>query len=179
MKIRIILTIITILAALLTVGVFAAPKTNQLKLQNGLYQPSKENCKYYEAMIKIYRGTPGKGQFLMNCGGWKVIRTFPVITAAKSYTTFKGSFYIDYTSKVEYLNNPKYGYTKLKTPYWMEYNGPSYAIHGAPWRASGEFSGSVPVVDGGSHGCTNVTVEDAKYLFEQIPKFRRVKVINY
>ncbi|ATG55360.1 hypothetical protein CFK41_11725 [Brachybacterium ginsengisoli] len=53
-------------------------------------------------------------------------------------------------------DHPKYYYTK-DVP-WVQYFHHGYGFHGAPWRSSFGYSGS--------HGCINMTVSDAKWLYD-------------
>jgi lipoprotein-anchoring transpeptidase ErfK/SrfK len=53
-------------------------------------------------------------------------------------------------------DDPRYYYTE-DVP-WVQYWHNGYAFHGAPWRSSFGYSGS--------HGCINMTVSDAKWLWD-------------
>ncbi|WP_314570093.1 L,D-transpeptidase, partial [uncultured Actinomyces sp.] len=44
---------------------------------------------------------------------------------------------------------------------WVTYFTGSYAMHGAPWRSSFGWSGY-----GGSHGCVNMPVDAAKFIYD-------------
>ena len=44
---------------------------------------------------------------------------------------------------------------------WITYFTGSYALHGAPWRSSFGWSGP-----GGSHGCVNMPVDGAKWIYD-------------
>ena len=53
------------------------------------------------------------------------------------------------------------------TPYvtpnvpWATYFYSGYALHGAPWRTSFGWGGP-----GGSHGCVNMPVDEAKWIYD-------------
>lgn len=47
---------------------------------------------------------------------------------------------------------------------WVTYFTGSYALHGAPWRNSFGWSG-----EGGSHGCVNMPVSEAKWVYDWAP----------
>ena len=53
-------------------------------------------------------------------------------------------------------DHPKYYYTP-DVP-WVQYFHHGYGFHGAPWRSSFGYSGS--------HGCINLPVSDAKWLYD-------------
>jgi lipoprotein-anchoring transpeptidase ErfK/SrfK len=165
----------------------AKPKTPTSNTSN---KPRTKNSQALEQctnnptspILLIKLGTPGLGQFIEGC---RITKEFPVITAKPSKSTPTGVFKIDYQNMASQvtINNPKNGTFDLKTPNWMPYIEPTYALHGAPWRSEGEFSGKSSVVRGGSNGCTNLTVEDAKIIFIKMNHYANrgisTTVINY
>jgi lipoprotein-anchoring transpeptidase ErfK/SrfK len=86
--------------------------------------------------------------------GNQPIKTVIVSTGKKSTPTIPGVFKIQ--SKRELDRMRGVGYDVPNVPYTMYYHG-GYAIHGAYWH--NKFG--TPV----SHGCTNVAVDHAEWLF--------------
>ncbi|WP_246955641.1 L,D-transpeptidase family protein [Brachybacterium sp. Marseille-Q7125] len=88
--------------------------------------------------------------------------------------TVTGSFEIylrydrqDMTNAAYYPEgHPKYYYTP-DVP-WVQYFHAGYGFHGAPWRSSFGYSGS--------HGCINMPVSDAKWLYDWASMGTRVEV---
>lgn len=87
-----------------------------------------------------------------------------IVDGKQDYETVTGTYHIyqrydsqDMTNegKVD-KNDPRYYYTE-DVP-WVQYFYGGYAIHGAPWRSSFGFSGS--------HGCVNMSVSDAKWIYD-------------
>ncbi|WP_114855266.1 L,D-transpeptidase family protein [Brachybacterium sp. YJGR34] len=78
--------------------------------------------------------------------------------------TVTGSYEIYLTYEVQDMTNeayypeghPKY-YLTEDVP-WVQYFHQGYGFHGAPWRSSFGYSGS--------HGCINLPVSDAKWLYD-------------
>lgn len=64
--------------------------------------------------------------------------------------------------------HPKY-YLTEDVP-WVQYFHHGYGFHGAPWRSSFGYSGS--------HGCINMPVSDAKWLYDWASMGTRVEVHN-
>ncbi|MCL6422094.1 L,D-transpeptidase/peptidoglycan binding protein [Brachybacterium sp. JHP9] len=62
-------------------------------------------------------------------------------------------------------DHPKYYY--IKDVPWVQYFYNGYGFHGAPWRSSFGYSGS--------HGCINLPVSDAKWLYDWASKGTRVE----
>ncbi len=97
-----------------------------------------------------------------------------MVDGKAGYGTVTGSFEIylrydkqDMTNQSRYpKGHPKHYYTK-DVP-WVQYFHGGYAIHGAPWRSSFGYSGS--------HGCVNMRVSDAKWLYNWAGIGTRVEV---
>jgi lipoprotein-anchoring transpeptidase ErfK/SrfK len=78
-------------------------------------------------------------------------------TATGSYEIYLRYEMQDMTNGDRYdEDDPRYYYTE-DVP-WVQYWHNGYAFHGAPWRSSFGYSGS--------HGCINMTVSDAKWLWD-------------
>lgn len=86
-----------------------------------------------------------------------------IVDGKKDYETVTGTYEIynrlekqDMTNASRYpQSDSRYYYTK-DVP-WVQYFHNGYAFHGAPWRDSFGYSGS--------HGCVNMKVSDAKWLY--------------
>lgn len=77
-------------------------------------------------------------------------------TVTGEYRIYLRNEFQDLTNEAYYpKGHPKYYYTK-DVPY-VQYFYRGYAIHGAPWRSSFGYSGS--------HGCVNMSVADAKWMW--------------
>lgn len=97
-----------------------------------------------------------------------------MVDGKEGYETVTGSYEIylrrdtqDMTNASRYgEDDPRYYYTE-DVP-WIQYFHNGYAFHGAPWRSSFGYSGS--------HGCVNMTVSDAKWLYDWAENGTRVEV---
>ncbi|WP_106506296.1 L,D-transpeptidase family protein [Brachybacterium timonense] len=97
-----------------------------------------------------------------------------MVDGKSGYETVTGSYNIylrydkqDMTNQSRYpKGHPKHYYTK-DVP-WVQYFYKGYAFHGAPWRSSFGYSGS--------HGCINMKVSDAKWLYNWASMGTRVEV---
>ena len=97
-----------------------------------------------------------------------------MVDGKKDYETVTGSYEIylryenqDMTNASRYgEDDPRYYYTE-DVP-WVQYFHNGYAFHGAPWRSSFGYSGS--------HGCINLPVSDAKWLYDWASEGTRVEV---
>lgn len=97
-----------------------------------------------------------KKQKLMAWEGDNLVYTVYVSTGKKDTPTPIGSFQIKGKMRYDRMKGPDYDLPKV--PYVMYYDYQrGYAIHGADWHK--KFG--TPV----SHGCTNVAVNHAKWLF--------------
>ncbi|MBM7499933.1 lipoprotein-anchoring transpeptidase ErfK/SrfK [Brachybacterium muris] len=97
-----------------------------------------------------------------------------MVDGKPGYETVTGSFEIylrydrqDMTNANYYPEgHPKYYYTP-DVP-WVQYFHNGYGFHGAPWRSSFGYSGS--------HGCINMPVSEAKWLYDWASMGTRVEV---
>jgi lipoprotein-anchoring transpeptidase ErfK/SrfK len=88
-------------------------------------------------------------------------------TATGSYEIYLRYEKQDMTNAANYdEDDPRYYYNE-DVP-WVQYWHNGYAFHGAPWRSSFGYSGS--------HGCINLPVSDAKWLFDWASIGTRVEV---
>ena len=97
----------------------------------------------------------------------------PMVDGGEGNETVTGSFEIylrferqDMTNAAYYPEgHPKYYYTP-DVP-WVQYFYRGYGFHGAPWRSSFGYSGS--------HGCINMPVHEAKWLYDWADMGTRVE----
>ena len=96
-----------------------------------------------------------------------VVKEFIVSTGLPNTPTLTGNFLI-YSKHVKTdMTGPDY---HLKDVPWTMYYSKSYGIHGTYWHSN--FGSPM------SHGCTNMSIEDAKWLFDWAPEDTPVIVIN-
>ncbi|MGY5763857.1 L,D-transpeptidase family protein [Brachybacterium sp. DNPG3] len=97
-----------------------------------------------------------------------------MVDGKSGYETVTGSYEIYLRYDMQDMTNagkiseddPRYYYTE-DVP-WVQYFYRGYAFHGAPWRSSFGYSGS--------HGCINMSVSDAKWLYNWASIGTRVEV---
>lgn len=94
------------------------------------------------------------------------VAQFSISSGVAKYPTITGTFYV--YAKYEKTRMTAYDYDIPNVP-WTMYYFEGYAIHGAPWHNN--FG--TPM----SHGCVNMAVPDAKWLFEWAPYYTVVEVI--
>lgn len=87
--------------------------------------------------------------------GRLAVRTFIVSTGDADHPTLKGQYRVK--AKWEKIDVIGRDYYFHDVPYFIKYSGP-FAIHAATWHD--DFGRPV------SHGCVNMTVADAKWVFE-------------
>ena len=110
-------------------------------------------------LVTLYEGTTPIHQIL-------------AVTGAPATPTHNGTFYI----YLRYTTQTMRGYNADGTRYvspdvpWVSYFNGSEALHGAPWRASFGYRAS--------HGCINLPVSEAKYIFDWAPLGTMVVVHN-
>lgn len=96
----------------------------------------------------------------------KLINDFIVSTGLLDTPTPEGEFFIQSRYESAPMTGPGYNFPNV--PSVMYYSG-SYGIHGTTWHNN--FGQPM------SHGCTNMSVEDAKWLFDWTPVQTRVTVV--
>jgi lipoprotein-anchoring transpeptidase ErfK/SrfK len=87
--------------------------------------------------------------------GRAAVKTFIVSTGDADHPTLKGKYRVK--AKWEKIDVIGQDYYFHDVPYFIKYSGP-YAIHAATWHD--DFGAPV------SHGCVNMRVEDARWVFE-------------
>jgi hypothetical protein len=174
--------------------------SSNLAVRAETYSVPSEACelskKYPTVVFKIdpkYALT--SGLLLIDC---YVDIAFPTITANPDYYTAIGQFTVDYANmkRVAFLTWRTADYENLRTPNWMPYMLDTstgdygdqiyrnmFGLHAAPWRYTAEFYGKQDILNGGSHGCTNLRIGTSEYLYnfmlENQARGQKVKVFNY
>ncbi|MBS5977349.1 L,D-transpeptidase [Actinomyces urogenitalis] len=117
----------------------------------------------------IYQAAPGEKWVNVNLAaktvtayeGATVVRgPVSIVDGAAETPTITGTFkvYLQYASQTMRGNNVDGSrYVTPDVP-WVSYFQGGYAFHGAPWRSSFGYSGS--------HGCINMPVSEAKWIYD-------------
>lgn len=98
-----------------------------------------------------------------------------MVPGATATPTVTGTFhvYLKYASQtMRGANADGSRYVTPDVP-WVSYFTGGYALHGAPWRSSFGYGGSA-----GSHGCVNMPVSAAKWVYDWAPIGTPVTVHN-
>ncbi len=88
---------------------------------------------------------------------------FYMVPGAPNTPTITGTFHVYLKYDVQTMRGENADGSKYVTEGvpWVTYFTGSYAMHGAPWRSSFGWSGY-----GGSHGCVNMPVDAAKFIYD-------------
>ena len=88
---------------------------------------------------------------------------FYMVPGAPNTPTVTGTFHVYLKYDVQTMRGENADGSKYVTEGvpWVTYFTGSYAMHGAPWRSSFGWSGY-----GGSHGCVNMPVDAAKFIYD-------------
>ncbi|KAB7790448.1 L,D-transpeptidase family protein [Bifidobacterium leontopitheci] len=102
--------------------------------------------------------------------GSTLVKTFLVSTGKPSTPTDNGTFFVHtkYTSQTMRGED----YVTPNVP-WVTYYNQGEGFHGAPWNPDGIASGTPK-----SHGCTNMNVADAKWIYDFLPVGAMVQVVG-
>ncbi len=86
-----------------------------------------------------------------------------MVPGAPDTPTVTGTYHVYLKYESQTMRGLNSDGTKYETPDvpWVTYFTGSYALHGAPWRSSFGWSGP-----GGSHGCVNMPVSAAKFIYD-------------
>jgi len=106
-------------------------------------------------------------------GTTKVFGPVLMTSGSEQHPSDVGTFYvyIKYdTQTMEGGSKADGTYYRTENVPWVSYYYGSQAMHGAPWRAT--FGGY------GSHGCINMKVSDAKWIYDWAPLGTKVVVHN-
>lgn len=88
---------------------------------------------------------------------------FYMVPGAPATPTVVGTFHVYLKYDTQTMRGENADGTKYETEGvpWVTYFSGGYAMHGAPWRSSFGWSGY-----GGSHGCVNMPVDAAKFIYD-------------
>jgi lipoprotein-anchoring transpeptidase ErfK/SrfK len=86
-----------------------------------------------------------------------------MVNGADATPTVTGTFHVYLKYETQTMKGENADGSNYETPDvpWISYFTGGYALHGAPWRSSFGFAGAA-----GSHGCVNMAVADAKWIFD-------------
>jgi lipoprotein-anchoring transpeptidase ErfK/SrfK len=96
--------------------------------------------------------------------GTTVVRgPIAMVNGARATPTVVGTFHIYAKVRTQTMRGANADGTRYETPDvpWISYFYSGYALHGAPWRASFGYAGS--------HGCINLPVPVAKWVYTWAP----------
>ncbi|MBU4213193.1 MAG: L,D-transpeptidase [Actinobacteria bacterium] len=96
-------------------------------------------------------------------GGAVVRGPIAMVNGAKATPTIVGTFHIYSKVRTQTMRGDNADGTRYETPDvpWISYFYSGYALHGAPWRASFGYAGS--------HGCINLPVPVAQWIYTWAP----------
>lgn len=96
-------------------------------------------------------------------GGTTVYGPVYMVPGAPETPTVTGKFRVWLQNPLQTMRGLNADGTKYETPNvpWATYFHGDYALHGAPWRSSFGWNGP-----GGSHGCVNMPVDGARWIYE-------------
>lgn len=118
----------------------------------------------------VYQAVPGEKWLEINLGnnsvtayeGATVVHgPVAIVPGSPGHETVTGLYnvYLKYQAQ-DMGCTPDWPYCAKGVP-WVTYWTGSYAFHGAPWQSSFGWSGP-----GGSHGCINMPVEEAHWVYQ-------------
>lgn len=120
----------------------------------------------------VYQAAPGEKWIDVNLSessviayeGAKVVGgPYYMVPGAPDTPTVTGTYHVYLKYAQQTMRGENTDGSKYVTPDvpWVTYWTGSYAFHGAPWRSSFGWSGP-----GGSHGCVNMPVSAAKFIYD-------------
>ncbi|MFT8705004.1 L,D-transpeptidase family protein [Bifidobacterium aquikefiricola] len=105
--------------------------------------------------------------------GSTLVKTFNVCTGKDDTQTDSGTYYVNIKYQTQDMRGADYFSPGVK---WISYFNGGEGFHSAPWNPVGIATGN-PVAYG-SHGCVNMTADDAQWVFENAGVGTMVKVIG-
>lgn len=130
--------------------------------------PAALNLRYPAARGEKWIDVDINGRTATAYEGGQVVRAnIPIVPGNIGTDTVRGTFkiYLKYRSQ-DMGCSAGWSYCIHGVPWVMYFHG-SYALHGAPWRSKIEEFGPGSV--GGSHGCVNLPVEIAQWMYDWAP----------
>lgn len=96
-------------------------------------------------------------------GGKVVYGPVKMVNGSDQKPTVVGTFHVYYKRELQTMRGTNADGTNYETPDvpWISYFHRGFALHGAPWRSSFGYAGAR-----GSHGCINLPVPVAKWVYE-------------
>ncbi|MFQ6172245.1 L,D-transpeptidase [Oryzobacter sp. R7] len=99
-------------------------------------------------------------------GATRVYGPVKMVHGSDEKPTITGTFQVYLKRQVQTMRGDNADGTRYETPDvpWISYFHRGFALHGAPWRSSFGYAG-----DRGSHGCVNLPVSVAKWVYDFAP----------
>lgn len=112
--------------------------------------------KWIDVNLSNYTVTAYEGATVVN-------GPFYMVPGAPETPTVTGTYHVYLKYEKQTMRGKNADGTSYETPDvpWVTYFTGSYALHGAPWRSSFGWGG-----EGGSHGCVNMPVSAAKWIYD-------------
>ncbi|MDF7640347.1 L,D-transpeptidase [Bifidobacterium sp. ESL0784] len=101
------------------------------------------------------------------------VQSFPVCTGKPGHETSLGNYVINVRYTVQTMRGADYVTPNVQ---WVSYFNGGQGFHGAPWNPTGIGTGDP--AGHGSHGCVNMNVSDAKWIFDNCPQGTLVQVVG-
>ncbi|MDF7665569.1 L,D-transpeptidase [Bifidobacterium sp. ESL0745] len=101
------------------------------------------------------------------------VQSFPVCTGKPGYETTPGTYVINIRYDTQTMRGPGYVTPGVQ---WVSYFNGGQGFHGAPWNPTGIGTGDP--AGHGSHGCVNMNVNDAKWIYDNCPRGSLVQVVG-
>lgn len=144
----------------------------------GLFEYDQVEQEFEERLIAegaedlAYQAAPGEKWIDINLSnattsayeGATIVRgPVPMVPGEPGTETVTGTYRVYLQYEMQTMRGLNQDGTRYETPDvpWVTYFHGGYALHGAPWRSSFGWSGP-----GGSHGCVNMPVADAKWFYD-------------
>lgn len=122
----------------------------------------------------VYAAAPGEHWVEINLStttvtaweGATAVNTFYMVPGKPSTPTVTGTFKVRAKVSEQSMSGYNEDGSKWKIDWvpWVTYFYGDYALHGAPWFTNFGWSGP-----GGSHGCINMAIPDAKFIYDWAP----------
>lgn len=122
----------------------------------GLVYPAAPGEKWIDVNLSTYTVTAYEGATVVH-------GPMPMVPGAPDTPTVTGTYHVYLKYEKQTMRGENTDGTEYVTPDvpYVTYFTGSYGLHGAPWRSSFGWGGP-----GGSHGCVNMPVDDAKWIFD-------------
>lgn len=102
--------------------------------------------------------------------GSTFIKSFPVATGKPGHRTDNGVYYVNTKYRSQTMRGADYITPNVP---WISYFNGGEGFHGAPWNTY-NINHGIP----SSHGCVNMMVSDAKWIYDFAPLGTKVEVIG-